>query len=247
MRIRRWSAVAMAVAIAAALLTGATVAAAQTARSADTSDWEGLVQVKSKRFDAVYLLPGADFRGFTKVMLDPAQVAFAKNWMRDMNPPRMELWRRTTPEDAEQIAEQARTGFGDIFVNAFKGAGYEVVTTPGVDVLRLSPRIVNLYINAPASVTTSVTTRSYTIDAGEATLALEVRDSTTGALLGRAVDRRVAGNRGNFRSNVNITSTVSNRSDFGELFDVWARSCVKGLEELKAQSPVVPPEPARKR
>jgi len=232
---------------AATLLISATAATAQEGRSGAATDWEGLVQVKSKRFDAVYLLPGADFRGFTKVMLDPTQVAFAKNWMRDVNPARMELRRRTTPEDAERIAEQARTGLGDLFANAFKSAGYEVVTAPGVDVLRLSPRIINMYINAPASVTTSVSTRSYTIDAGEATLALEVRDSTTGALLGRAVDRRTAGNRGSFRSNINITSTASNRSDFGELFDVWARSCVKGLEELKAQSPVAPPEQARKK
>jgi len=243
MRIRHW----FAVACATALLTGATVAAAQTGRSGASSDWEGLVQVKSQRFDTVYLLPGADFRGYTKVMLDPTQVAFSKNWMKDINQPPLDLSRRINAEDAQQIAEQARTGFGDIFANAFKDAGYEIAGAPAPNVLRLSPRIVNMYINAPESLTTSLRTRVYTVDAGEATLVLEVRDSTTGALLGRAVDRRTAGDRGNFRSNINITSTVSNRSDFGGLFDVWARICVKGLEELKAQSPVATTEQAQKR
>jgi hypothetical protein len=36
---------------------------------------------------------------------------------------------------------------------------------------------------------------------------------------------------------------VSNRSDFRRLFQQWAKICVKGLDELKASSPVSP-EPA---
>jgi len=235
MRIRH----GLAVACAAALLAGgASLAAAETGGSAASSDWEGLVKVKSKRLDAVYLLPGADFRGYTKVMLDPTQVAFNRNWMRDVNQRPLDLSRRINAEDAQQIAEQARTGFGDIFARAFKDAGYEIAGAPAADVLRLSPRIVNMYINAPENLTTSLRTRVYTVDAGEATLVLEVRDSTTGALLGRAVDTRTAGDRGNFRLSINVTSTVSNRADFESLFDTWARICVKGLEELKAQSPV---------
>ena len=47
--------------------------------------WDNLVLVKSKRLEAVYLLPGADFRTYTKVMLDPTEVAFRKDWMRDYN------------------------------------------------------------------------------------------------------------------------------------------------------------------
>jgi hypothetical protein len=38
--------------------------------------WDGLVEVKPKRMDAAYLLPGADFRSYTKVMIDPSEVAF---------------------------------------------------------------------------------------------------------------------------------------------------------------------------
>src|SRR5882757_4630346 len=47
--------------------------------------WDNLVQVKSKRADAVYLLPGADFKPYTKIMLDQTEVAFRKNWLRDYN------------------------------------------------------------------------------------------------------------------------------------------------------------------
>jgi hypothetical protein len=53
-------------AAACLLVTAAGVAAAPP------TEWDGLVQVPSKRLDHVYLQPGADFRGYTKVMLDPA-------------------------------------------------------------------------------------------------------------------------------------------------------------------------------
>jgi hypothetical protein len=238
MRIRQ----CFAVVCAAALMTGASVAAAEADRGAASADLEVLVKAKSKRFDALYLLPGADFRGYTKVMLDPTRVAFAKDWSRDINQT-MDLLRRTTIEDAEQIAEQAGAGFGGIFANALKNAGYEVVAAPGADVLRLSPQVVNLHITAPENLTTSPRTRVYAADAGEATLVLQFYDSTTGALLGRAVDRRTAGDRGNFRDGVSFRlryeiSTVSNRSDFEALFATWAWMSVKAFEELKAQSPV---------
>jgi hypothetical protein len=41
--------------------------------------WDHLVRVESKNFGSVFVLPGADFRPYTKVMLDPTEVAFDKN------------------------------------------------------------------------------------------------------------------------------------------------------------------------
>ena len=71
------------------------------------------------------------------------------------------------------------------------------------------------------------------VDAGEATFAIEARDSLTGQLLGRAVDRREAGEGPNYRR-----SYSSNLADFEALFDTWARIAARGLTELKAASPV---------
>ena len=237
-----------AVVLAAALMTGASVAAAEADRDAASAGREALVKAKSKRFDTLYLLPGADFRGYTKVMLDPARVAFAEDWRRDINQTR-DLMRRTTTEEADEIGEQASTGFGGVFASVFRNAGYEVVTAPGADVLRLSPRVVNFFMTAPENLTTSPRTRVYASDAGEATLVLEFHDSTTGALLGRAVDRSTAGDRGNFGDRArlrirNQISTVSNRADFEVLFATWAAGSVRSVDDLKAQSPVAPAAPA---
>ena len=51
--------------IAAALLGSASLAVA-----APVASWDGLTEVNSRRMDSAFLLPGADFRPYTKVMLD---------------------------------------------------------------------------------------------------------------------------------------------------------------------------------
>ena len=68
-------------ALAACLVTFGPVVSAEDA----PDNWDGLVQIKPKRMDLVYVLPGADFRPYTKVMLDKTEVAFRKDWQRNMN------------------------------------------------------------------------------------------------------------------------------------------------------------------
>ena len=88
--------------------------------------------------------------------------------------------------------------------------------------------MVNLYINAPDT-GSSGRTRTYVADAGEATLYVEVRDSTTGAVLGRVADRRIVDGGG-------PASRASNKADFGAQFRSWAKLAVEGLEELKSDA-----------
>ncbi len=204
------------------------------ALAAMSPDLDGLVEVRAKRMDEAYLLPGADFRQYTAVIIDTPEVAFDKDWMRNMNETRI-LSRRVSQADAEKIAAATRSGLVEAFQDEFRKAGYTIATAPGADVLRLSPSIVKLYINAP-DVMAPDRSRTYTIDAGEATLQLKARDSVSGALLGMAVDRREARGTGF----VTWTNSVTNRSDFRRLFQQWARICIKGLDELKAGSPVSP-------
>src|SRR5262245_11029369 len=59
---------------AAAAATAVTAVAHQATAAKAPDTWDGLIKVKSKRADAVYLQPGADFRPYTKVMLDPTEV-----------------------------------------------------------------------------------------------------------------------------------------------------------------------------
>ena len=82
---------------------------------------DGLVLVKSKRLEAVYLLPGADFRVYAKVMLDPPEVAFRKDWMRDYNE-QAAFSDQITDNDAQSIMVAVRKGFDAILTKAFTDA-----------------------------------------------------------------------------------------------------------------------------
>lgn len=195
--------------------------------------WDGLVEVKPKRMDAAYLLPGADFRPYTKLMIDPSEVAFHKDWMKRYNSTAATLSQRLTQEDAERIAGEARKVFDEAFAETLKAKGLQIVTSPGPDVLRLRPGVINLYITAPDTMS-SGRSRTYTMEAGEATLFLEALDSTTSALLGRALDKRETRNTGR----LSVSNSVTNLSDFKALFKQWAEICVKGFEDLRAMSPV---------
>jgi len=233
MKNRSWFTVTLGI----ALLAHAAIAAAQSNASYASTEEQGMVRVRSSQFDVVQARAGANFRGYSRIMLDPPQVAMAEHWLRDMNTPPLALLRRTTPEDVTQIVEQARAGFNDTLAGALKRAGYELVSAPGPDVLRLSPSLVNLRVNAPASLTNAPLTRVYTFNAGEATLNLDIRDSTTGDLLGRVVDHRTAGQRGSTRASAQLTTAVTNRFDFGNMFDAWSSAWLQTLDELKLQSP----------
>jgi hypothetical protein len=196
--------------------------------------WDGLVLVKSKKLQAVYLAPGADFAPYTKVALGPTQVAFAKDWLRDYNDS-ADLNQHLSDADAQRIMNAVRTGFQSIFEKAFDKAGYTVVTTPGKDVLQLNSAVINLALTAPD--TEADFSTSYASSAGQATMILEARDSLTGALLGRALDAEVAGD---FWEQRNV---VTNTADFDQVGDKWAKAAVAGLEKLRSNASLAPPAP----
>ena len=211
------------------LLAVSGVAAGQ----ATPENWDGLVEVKPKRMDVVFLAPGADFRPYTKLMVDPTEVAFHKDFLKNQNRSGSRLTIRVDDQQAAEILQAARSNFSDIFNEAFTEAGYQIVTAPGPDVLRVSTGVLNLYLNAPDTMEAG-RTRTYTANAGEATLVIEVRDSSSNALLGRVLDRRATMDTGTMQ----VSSSVSNLSDFRNLFKRWAKNTVEGLAELKAHSPV---------
>ena len=209
------------------------MALASPAAAQAPKNWDGLVQVKAKKLNFVYLQPGADFRTYTKVIVEPTEVAFAKDWKRNYNFS-TSLSSRISDADVQKAVTEGVRAASDIFEKAWTKGGYQVVTTPGPDVLRVKTGVVNISVTAPDMQTAG---RSYTFssDAGYATLFVEARDSLTGALLGRAVDQKEIGD-----SMMSYRSSVSNRGDFRDQVERWADISVRGMAELKALSPITP-------
>src|SRR5262245_8363908 len=66
------------------------------------ASWEGLVQVKCKQLGLVYLQPGADFRAYSKVLIEPTEVAFQKDWQRDYNRSTRMLGSKVSDSDLQE-------------------------------------------------------------------------------------------------------------------------------------------------
>jgi hypothetical protein len=213
-------------ALFAAAIANASIAGSAVFAKPPTN-WDGLVQVKSKHLDLVYLQPGADFRGYTKVMVEPTEVAFAKNWQRDYNRGSRGRAARVSDRDMQDAVTRGVKASHDIFTNAWTKGGYAVVTEPGPDVLRVKTGIVNIIVTSPDRSTAS-SSRSFAREAGSATLFVEVRDSMTGALMGRAVDQAIAGD-----NSAAWRTASSNRADFREMVERWANISMRGVTELK--------------
>jgi hypothetical protein len=210
------------------------LAATPLAAQEGEATWDGLTKVEAKKLDEAYLRPQADFREYTKVMIDPTEVSFRKNWQRDQNRASVGLMNHVSDADARRILDDAQTSFQRLFAEAYAKDGYQVVTAPGPDVLRISTAIVNLDVTAPDTMSPGIS-RTYSRDAGEATLVLEARDSLTGELLGRALDERETSDMGPY-----IRNSATNAVEFEQVFRRWAETSAEGLAELKSLSPIDP-------
>ena len=201
---------------------------------APEDNWEGLVRVRSEKIEFVYLAPGADFRPYTKVMLDPSEMATKEDW--SLTESRGGTSFRSQADERFVIREldRARKRFDKDLADAFTEAGFTIVRNRGADVMRVRPGVFDIEVQTPdGAAVTAERRKTLSENAGRATLVVEVRDSVSNALLGRAVERGVAGDTGEW-----WRSAGSNRTDFHRLFRGWAETSAAGLAELKSLSPV---------
>jgi hypothetical protein len=208
------------VTLLALVLAGAGYAADE---EGETFNLDGLVVVEESRMHAAYIDPEADFSAFRRVSILDPHVAFRSNWQRDQNRSRS---RNVRASDIERIKEDVAGLFKDVFVERLEAAGYEVVNYADEDVLVVRPAIVDLDVTAPDTRSTG-RQRTYAASAGAATLFVELFDSLSGDLIGRAADRRGARNSGGFAIQAN---RVTNRSTARREFAVWADRLVAFLD-----------------
>ena len=184
---------------------------------------DGLQLVKRKDLDLVYVRPGASLAGYTKVMIDPVEVDYSKDW----DPPR-----EFTDKDRERVRSELADEFRDVFTKELQEkGGYQIVDTAGPDVLRVRAAIVDLYITAPdTSMKTAGRTNTYVVSAGSMVLVAELHDSVTGAILARVADRKGGRDSGP----VQWATSTSNRAEARRALGAWASILRKALDGAKA-------------
>ncbi|HWK52667.1 MAG TPA: DUF3313 family protein [Steroidobacter sp.] len=216
--------------LAAAVLCG--LGACQTTRQSpidELSTQEGLERVEVKGVDAVYRRPGANLSPYNKLLVRPVYIEFSKNWKPEQD---SALYQMNEP-DRERIRQGLADMFAEVMVNELQTkGGYQLVTEPAADVLEVRPAIVNLYITAPdVSMQTAGRVRTYTTDAGEMTLVVELRDSVTGTLLSRAFDRRNADNM-----SWQWTNSVTNSAEAKRIITGWADTLRNALDASRGKA-----------
>ena len=205
-----------------ALSSSVTVAQSPRAALEEAMSHDGLQKIKVKGIDLAYARPGASLGSYGKIIIDPVEVSFRKDWDPDRSGSRMKL-------DSKE-RENIRSGVAQIVQEEFakelgKGGAYQVVTEAGPDVLRLRANIADLYVNAPDTMTPG-RTQTYTVSAGEMTLVAELVDSESGQAIARVVDRRESQGTGM----MTLTNSVVNRQEASQIASSWARILRKRLD-----------------
>lgn len=196
------------------------------AEEAPELSFDGLELIEKTRRREFYADPEADWSAYTKVLLDPATVAFRKNWQRDQN--------RTQPfkveaRDMERIKTDLAELFGEVFATELSGnGGYQLTTEAGENVMRITPHIVDLDVYAPDTATPA-RTNQYSESAGRMTLKLEIFDSVTGDLVASFRDRQEDPRLGWLE----WRTRVSNRQDAQRMLQRWATRLRERLDELR--------------
>ena len=228
MRIPRQSSsflLAMAVAVLS-VGCAATTPTIQAGPDAEVS-FDGLHKVDNSRFDLAWARPDFDISGYKKIMLVGAGVEYAPAENRG----------RTTMERSrpgpyfvdEDTRKRFETLVSETFVDEMKKIrNFEIVDAPGPDVMMVRGGLLDVESYVPQD-PMDMTGRSsvYLSRVGEATLVLELRDSESGAILARAVDRRAAERAGGmmFESN-----RVTNAAEVRRLVRFWAGRLREGLD-----------------
>jgi len=186
----------------------------------------GLELVEKDRRGEIYANPDVDWAVFSEILLEPATVAFRKNWQRDQN--RSQAFKVRT-EDMERIKSELSELFGEVFTAELTGnGGYRMAQSAGENVLRITPHIVDLDVYAPDTHAAGIQ-RSYTESAGRMTLKLELYDSVTGDLLATARDRREAPRRGYLQ----WTNSVTNQMEARRMLERWAGELRERLDSAR--------------
>jgi len=197
---------------------------------------DGLQLVKDSKMAVVYAEPGADLGIYRRIMLLTPEIAFKKNWERNLKSrSASKISRVNTKGIKKELAQE----FEAIFTETLTNGGYELVDEAADDVLLIRPSIVNLDVTAPEQHGAG-SSSSYTRSAGEMTLYIELFDSETGDLIAKALDRRI--DNENNQGVYSWATSSSNKQAAARILTGWANILLNALNEAKNTAPLPMPE-----
>ena len=159
---------------------------------------------------------------YNAILIGEPMVEFSKNWKpRDYG----NLSADKVKKMRVDVANLAKS----VFTKVLSDGGYKIATAAADGVLAVTPNIVDLYVTAP-DVMKPGRSRTYVMDAGSMTLALQVNDAVTGTLLAVAYDKK-----GMQYGTVQWATSVSNRAAATTVLQGWAKQLKTQLDAARAK------------
>lgn len=190
---------------------------------------DGLHLVPDTKIGIVYVDPEADFFGYDSVKIDPAEVAFKKDWRRDQRRDRPRV--HISDKDMENLRGDMSKIFGEAVTDVFdEQDSWHISDTAAENVLWFRPAVIDFDPTAP-DIATPGMTRTFSSDAGSATLYLELHDSVTGDKLAWVMSGIEVDPNGGFMS---MSNSVVNSQEARREVKRWATMLRNGLDEVKA-------------
>jgi len=205
----------------------------QTGEDAEVTH-DGLTRMNNTIMDVVWAREDIDLASFDKVMFERVGVEFRaiKGGPYSGRGSTGSVSSRTRNRSEFRLDEETKALVVEEISGAFRkivtaSEAFEVVDTPGYDVLLIKVALLDVVSRVPPE---SVgRTEIYLDSIGDATLLLEVRDSMSGAIFLRAVDRRAAES---VSGSLSPSNRVTNAAEVRRLGQRWARIVSSGLETL---------------
>jgi hypothetical protein len=190
------------------------------APSAGPTTPDGLQKRPDSRVDSVYAAPGTSLARYRRVMLDELDVAFKADWQA-----------RSPGVSAGEIGDirmLAASLFRAAFSSELEKGGYTIVSSPAPDVLRVKAAVVDVDF-APASAAAAGVAGAYVVSTADISLVAELRDSQSGAVIARVIDRK----RGRDVGNLQMASEAGASKDAVQAFATWAGLLREALDEAR--------------
>jgi hypothetical protein len=184
--------------------------------------WDGLVEVRGgSRSARVWIMPGIDMKTYTRMRIEDAPIQL-RPVKRGGSSNKQEY--PISEKGRERLQQAVREIFPEELA---KTQRFEVVRADGPDTVVVRVALLDVVSRVPPErVGRSDTWVSVF---GEATLAIEILDSESGAVIARAVERRAAQPAG---SGMRHADPVATRSEVRRLMRTWARRLRTVLDEI---------------
>lgn len=190
--------------------------------------YEGLTPIKHTTMDKGWVRPGFDPSTYDKIMFRGAGIEYRPTKANSRGRIGTETRFPLSPENQQRLKTIVTEEFRKQLVQV---QGYEVTDKPGPDTLLLVVALKDVVSHVPPDLIGRHDI--YLSEVGSATLVLEFRDSDTGAVLVRGVDRRAAERYG---QDFQRSSPITNWPIVKRLAATWARGLRKGIEDMRASA-----------